>query len=576
MSQLLKTWRGGIGIALLSGIGLATGTSAVARGADPAAKLDPLTSVQPESTPTTLPTRELAEPYTSAVGGISLRPPKGMRLLVRLDQKVLAQWADESSTLVVRRIKLVDATPLTTERHAGVAVAGVLEIALDRLQTDLPGAKVLRKDLTVVPTAEPTSESDPDPDPDEKTKPNVGLIVVRYSSAGVSQLKQQALIRANHHLYYLVEYTTPGNKVADEKAADDPNIQAAVDTFGRMLDTVRLLDTSKVREEQEKSIFATLAFSTNLTPAKLRSMLVPEQWFRILINGKDVGYTYVMEQTAGGLPQPDEDTMKRAHAGELNDEEKRRPFLMPKLTPGDDILIGVKSRLIIDGVRANKTRGEIQTDSESWMFVTADRKHEDWSRLIVEHDATRPKDHWSEEVGTSDQHLVGLKEGASLTVTQVTNSGNLPAINQEVPRFYIPGAIAQLIPRLLDLKSQKQYVFASFIGEQRAVEMRYFRLEPPQEVELDGVATKVIPVSDRIGFDGPQTLHYLSVDADAQGRHRYLGSENKQTGTLVLVSDQAALEKIFTHAGDARRTSNAAVQGPPVPTPPDAPGHVQQ
>ena len=179
--------------------------------------------------------------------------------------------------------------------------------------------------------------------------------------------------------------------------------------FQKVLDSVHLVDTSKIREEQEKRLYATRAFLTNLTPAKLRRAVVPEQWFRILVNGKDVGYTYVMEQLAGGLPQPDADLIKRAREGKLTDDEKSRPFLLPKMTPGEDILVGIKSRLLIKGPRANKTFGPIQTDSESWLFATADRKHEDWSRLIVQHDETRPKDAFSEELGTSDQHLVGSR-----------------------------------------------------------------------------------------------------------------------------------------------------------------------
>jgi hypothetical protein len=238
---------------------------------------------------------------------------------------------------------------------------------------------------------------------------------------------------------------------------------------------------------------------------------------------------------------------------------------MPKMVPGNDILIGVKSRMIVDGRRANKTIGPIQSDSESWMFVTADCKHEDWSRLIVQHDATQPKDQYSEELGTSDQHLVGLKEGATLTVTQNANSVNLPPINQEVPPFYLPEAVSALLPRLLELKTQKEYAFASFIGERREVVMRYFKVEPEQQVELDGTLYRVIPVSDRVGFDGPPTMHYLAADADSDGRHRYLGSENKQTQTLVLASDQATIQKIVASAGLARRASETPVQGPPAP-----------
>lgn len=556
--------------ALLAGIGFSIVSLASARGADdaspPKGLLDPLTSVQPEHGPATAPSEALGEAFTSTVGGISLQPPRGMQLLVRLDQAHLAQWRDEQRNwlMSVRRIVLNDATPLTTEKHFGKPVKGLLEMTLDSLQLNLPGAKILRNDVTNIAGAVFPGETNPGAD-DDKSKPNVGLIVARYSAAGIPQLLQQAVVRADNQLYYLIEFTTPGSKVIDDKGPEDPGERTAVSVFQKVLDTVHLIDTSKIRDEQEKRLYATRAFLTNLTPAKLRKALVPEQWFRILVNGKDVGYTYVMEQLAGGLPEADADLIKRAREGKLSDEEKSRPLLLPRMTPGEDIIVGGKTRLIVKGQRSNKTAGPVQSDSESWMFVTADRKHEDWSHLIVQHDDTAKKDAFSEELGTSDQHLVGLKAGATLTVTQNANSVNLPPLNQEVPPFYLPAAVNHLLPRLFDVRERKQYAFASFVSERREVVMRYIDVGPPQEVDLDGMVYKVVPITDRIGFDGPPTTHYLSADPGPDGHRKYLGSENKQTQTLIIASDLHTIEKIWVNAGNAQRPEQPAAQGPPAP-----------
>lgn len=568
MSKLRCTYGRG---ALLAGISLSVVSLASARGADTGSPvpgvLDPLSSVQPENAPATAPREQLAEPFTSTVGGISIRPPIGMQLLVRLDQTRLAQWRDDRRNwmLSLRRIVLADPTPLTTERHLGKPVRGLLEMTLDSLQQSLPGARILRNDVTNIVGAALPEQTDPDAAGDDKSKPNVGLIIARYSAAGAPQLLQQAIVRGDNHLYYLIEFTTPGSKSIDDKGAEDPNERAAVSMFQEVLDTVHLVDTSKIREEQEKRLYATRAFLTNLTPAKLRKALVPEQWFRILVGGKDVGYTYVMEQLAGGLPEPDADLVKRAREGKLSDEEKSRPLLLPRMTPGEDILVGAKTRVVMNGPRSNKTQGPIQTDSENWMFVTADRKHEDWSRLIVQHDETRQKDAFSEELGTSDQHLVGLKAGATLTVTQSADAVNLPPLNQEVPPFYLSGAAGHLLPRLFDVRERKQYAFASFVGERREVVMRYIDVGPSQEVNLDGMVYKVVPITDRIGFDGPPTMHYLSADPGPDGRRKYLGSENKQTHTLVIASDLPTIEKIWSTAGNAHRAESAATQGPRAP-----------
>ncbi len=560
--------------ALLAEIGLSVAMIVSARGADEAAPpsglLDPLSSVQPDHGPATAPSEQLAPAFTSTVGGISIRPPAGMQLLVRLDQAHLAQWRDEQRSwlLSLRRIVLQDPTPLTTERHLGRLVKGLLEMTLDSLQQNIPGAKILRDDVTNIAGADLPGQADPDAPDDGKPKPNVGLIIARYSVAGTPQLLQQAIVRGDDRLYYLIEFTTPGSKSADDNAPEDPRERGAVNMFQKVLDNVHLIDTSKVREEQEQRLYATRAFLTNLTPSKLRKAIIPEQWFRILVNGKDVGYTYVMEQLAGGLPEPDADLIKRAREGRLSDDEKSRPLLLPKMTPGEDILVGVKSRLQMSGLRSNKTTGPIQTDSESWMFVTADRKHEDWSRLIVQHEDTRQKDAFSEELGTSDQHLVGLKAGATLTVTQNADSVNLPTISQEVPPFYLPAAIGHLLPRLFDVRERKKYAFASFVGDRREVVMRYIDVGPPEEVDLDGTVYKVVIITDRIGFDGPPTLHYLAADPGPDGRRKYLGSENKQTQTLVLASELPAIQKIWTHAGNAHRVAEQPpAQGPPAPGP---------
>jgi hypothetical protein len=554
-------------LALLAGAGVtfAALPAFAADGSSSPGALDPLSNVQPEQTPTTQPNEELAPAFSSLIGGISLRPPMGMELLIRMDQSHLAQWKDSDPqrnwSLILSRIVLQDATPLTSETHLYQPVKGLLEMTLESLQNAIPGARILRHDVTNIVGAQLPGQDDADSTSDGKPKPNVGLIVARYTAGGVPQLKQQALIRGGDHLYYLIEFTTPGSKAVDDNAPEDPVEREAVTMFQKMLDNVHLIDTSKVREEQEQRLFATRAFLTNLTPGKLRRAIVPEQWFRILIHGKDVGYTYVMEQLAGGLPEPDEDLVKRAREGRLSDDEKSRPFLMPRITPGDDILVGAKSRLIINGPRTDKSFGPVQTDSESWMFVTADRKHEDWSRLIVQHEDTRKKDAFSEELGTSDQHLVGLKSGATLTVTQNANAVNLPPINQEVPPFYLPAAVTHLLPRLFDVREQKQFAFASFVGERREVVMRYVDVGPAQEVELDGKVCKVIPITDRIGFDGPPTVQYLAADPGPDGRRRYLGSENKQTGTLVLASDLPSIQKIWANAGNAHRADQPPAPG---------------
>ena len=141
----------------------------------------------------------------------------------------------------------------------------------------------------------------------------------------------------------------------------------------------------------------------NWTPARLHSVLLSQQWVRILKNGKDIGYTYITEDQAGGIPRP-------LHAKELQGIEKNGENVGRKTErelakAGDGILIGVSARLILDGVRSDKTKGPIQSDSSSWFFVSADKKHEDFSRVVVTDDHKAAKKGYVQEFGVSEKRV---------------------------------------------------------------------------------------------------------------------------------------------------------------------------
>src|SRR5207248_1940566 len=118
----------------------------------------------------------------------------------------------------------------------------------------------------------------------------------------------------------------------------------------------------------------------NMNPVKLHQSLKPEHWLRVLKDGKDIGYSYVTEDLAAGIPRP-------LTAPEIKAGNGDRDLIQR----GDGILIGIRSRSITEGLRADRTRGLVQVDSASWMFVTADRKHEDWTRVSVIDDGARDK-----------------------------------------------------------------------------------------------------------------------------------------------------------------------------------------
>src|SRR5690242_7333220 len=115
----------------------------------------------------------------------------------------------------------------------------------------------------------------------------------------------------------------------------------------------------------------------------------------------------------------------------------------------------------------------MQIDSAIWLFVTPDRKQEDWSRVIVVQDGTADRDgkpvkRLSQEFGSSSKQIVRTfdkhqplankldrqpamrqSEQYALDVTTVSDTGAVDPLQQDLPPFYLPQALAQLLPRLL-------------------------------------------------------------------------------------------------------------------------------
>ena len=72
-----------------------------------------------------------------------------------------------------------------------------------------------------------------------------------------------------------------------------------------------------------------------MTPSRLHSVLLNEQWLRIIKNGKDIGYSDITEDVAGGIPPPP--TQKQMEAG-------KREIDLAKALSGDGAFIGVRMR----------------------------------------------------------------------------------------------------------------------------------------------------------------------------------------------------------------------------------------
>jgi hypothetical protein len=372
--------------------------------------------------------------------------------------------------------------------------------------------------------------------------------VGRYFKGASGYLVQQAAIQANDQLYYLLTMNSPGAKTAKAAETDDPNEKAAADAFKQMLDSVKLLDRSIIKDDQNERLYRTRAFFVTLNARKLRETIIPEQWMRLRREGKDIGYTYIVEEpdNAGG---------------------------------SDGIKIGIRSRSYPDP--------NSQVDGETWFYVTGDRRHENWSNLVwIQNLAAHTSDQMA-EIGSSDRRVtraadesdliakgdkndpnqpkVRVSDVYTLNVQAVGKSAAVAPINRSLPPFYLPEAVGHLLPRLLPRREPKTFLFATYVSDRREVMMRYVDVGTEKEVELDGQRVMAVPISDRVGLEGSVTIHYVSPEG------KYLGSVNKDSKITVLPTDAATLQKMWANADLSRPrapTQGTAVQGGQNPAPP--------
>lgn len=426
----------------------------------------------------------LAPAFQSVAAGISLQPPVDGKMIRRPGEAEVVRFVYDkaNSYLAVTLTSLKRPASLTTADLPNAPDPGILELTAAELKRVYPNVQIVRQDTTNV------------------ADQAVGMLAARYSIGTSSFLSQQAIVQGSEQAYYTITYVTPGAKVNTPlDAPPDPQEVAAVETFAAVLDTVKLLDRTDIKIDQDQRLYRTRALYVNLSQAKLEAALIPQQWFRMIRNGKDIGYLYTVEERTmlGGFP---------------------------------GIKIGMRSRTFDEKKR--------QVDAEAWLQMTGDRKHEKWSRMSVITDG-KDKSH-ATEVGASDlatkavadygddnKQQIGEKatirmvDEYPLTVKYAGKTGAPEPLTRMLPPWYLPQALGQMLPRILPRGERKGYLFATFIPERREVMMRYIDVLTSRQVDFAGQSIRATPIEDKIGLDGYVTTHYISTE------DRYLGSQTK-------------------------------------------------
>jgi hypothetical protein len=479
----------------------------------------------------------LGAEFRSLAAGIAFRPPAGGREIRRAvggDDIVQFIYDQQQWQLKATRLVISKRAPLVTDTEKdkdGIIRQGMLDLTAEQLKADTGGAEILRQDFINIGDTP------------------VGMIAARYNTGNQTRLTQRAIVQADERLYYLIDFTTPAPRTG--KIEDDVQARQAVGLFGKVVESVRLLDQSQLIRDQNDRLFMTKAFYVNLTEPKMTAVLVPQRWLRIIHDGKDIGYSYVVEEVASGLPRHKKDGQDTA------------PPVQTSNVSG--IRVGVRSRTY--------PQPGMQIDAQSWSWVAMDHKQEEWHSLVVIENASaadaKLKRSSSAESGVAiwrikpvkddlvqdkDNRGIRLSDEYKLSITTASStSGNAEPIDRDLPPFYLPRTVDHLLPRLLPLREPKGFMFASYVSDQKEIIRRYFDVGKEGEYSLAGATIHAIPVTDHVGLEGSVTTHYVSPEG------QYLGSVNDDSKITMVPSDAATLVKLWK---DANLTPPAEVEQP--------------
>jgi hypothetical protein len=490
----------------------------------------------------------LGEKFESLAAGISFRGPAGWKEARNRGGDEVVQFTDEETHRVLTVNRLDFNPPVEMTLHQVTPPGGkphdengLFEETVDRLKTDQPAIVIDRQEVTQLPTGDGWTM-------------DVGQIAAHYSSGADHFITMIALIRQSpadkstttaSRMYYSFSLTAGIPK--DVKIESDPEVRKIAETFNQVIDSIRLLDQSIIRDEQDARLFRTRALFLNMTEARMRQSLVPEQWLRLIKDGKDIGYSYLIEEVARDLP--------------------RRGQQLIDANGTDGVLIGIRTRTMPEA--------GTQVDTESWMWATFDRKFEKFTsfavtkkgdeedrfseigstntqtKLIKERVNNRELDK-GEKFGQDDkkfdpgQPALRQMEVSTLDVVFKGKNRVAPTLSQQLAPWYLPQATAHMLPRLAAKEQGKTFMFAIYNSDHHALMARYVDVENEQKVDIGGQSRLAIPVRDRLGLEGSVTTHYFTSEG------KYLGSVNPESKITVLPADRSTIERLWKNADLSR------------------------
>jgi len=458
----------------------------------------------------------LGERFTSQGRGISFRPPLGgaQNKRTAIGTEIVRysasdeKWSLNVSMLTFEKpMRLISVDNPTTPEDESKTKPGILQQIVQQLQQNNQGTEILRQDKVNLGLND------------------VGMLVARYTQGGQTMLRQQAIIQRNDQLFYLLDFSSPsGHTPADKPDVEDPSERMAADIFAAVLDSVQLLDQKALLVDEEERLYRTRTLLLTL-PNRIKSAIAAEQYFRVMQNGKDIGWMYVTEEPG---ERQGESGFSVASLSEAAPQATLRVQVASEMFCSLNLKKAKEAWVTINTIEKDKIK------SHASEFGQSEKKIE---RVLDERNGDTDNDPKAPKMRSTERY--------HLQVTQ-TNKSNATPIHRDLPPFYVPQAISAMLPRLLPLSEAKGYLFLVWVGNERELIKRYLDVEPVRTDTFAGQTFKAIVVKDRIGLEGEPTFHYFTTDG------RYLGSYNKSNGVSIVSSTQQTMAQLWPNANFER------------------------
>lgn len=365
------------------------------------------------------------EPWSELSYGLSLRPPLGCQLFKQAYDELLLRIQGEEGYLIAVSIKKSQIDPDDAKRVKATShnksvldldIDKMTAIAISQMATAQPSAVVIQKQAFRL-----------------ADRP-AGLVAFEYPDAKrVHRVFAQTFIQIDPTVFVWITLEAEAKKY-----------QEILPIYHALLAGVKLEDPAKIEAERKAWLDRGQTFYVSLDATKLNRAMVPEQWFRLLENGRDIGYVR-----------------------QLQGSDKRMDM------PG--LRVDIQAHMKLD---------DQTVDSLSQMFVSQDMSHEIWSVGTTVR-LTNPKEKMPagalKEVTSTE---TGIRSKGQITVNRQTISGAAQDYQWQVPPVYLSQVEIQVIQPMLP-KANQIYGFYAYYPNLGKMALRTERVV----VEPDGQVT---------------------------------------------------------------------------------------